>query len=226
MARFAEGTKVDFPELAAIKRELAARFAPNIRAKFLGAALNKATKPTATALKRNTKAAFKSVSGNLARSVDNIVRRYPKTGNAVGIVGYRKSGGKKVPGGPVEKGKDRAFHAGLLMFGTKQRRTKKGSIASTYKTRGTFTIKGRAKRGKFAGSTRVRTVPKSPKAFFKRAGKNESVNLGKIYGNDVIKQTMQQETSSIRRVLREQMSDVVERAARFLEIKFPPKKGT
>jgi hypothetical protein len=52
------------------------------------------------------------------------------------------------------------------------------------------------------------------------------VNLGKIYGNDVIKQTLQQQTSSIRRVLREQMSDVVERAARFLEIKFPPKKGS
>jgi hypothetical protein len=64
------------------------------------------------------------------------------------------------------------------------------------------------------------------KRFFKRAGKGESVNLGKIYGNDVIKQTLQQQTLSIRRVLREQMSDVVERAARFLEIKFPPKKGS
>lgn len=58
-----------------------------------------------------------------------------------------------------------------MMFGTKERRTKKGSIASSYKTRGTFTIKGRAKRGKFAGSTRVRTVPKSPKAFLSEPAK-------------------------------------------------------
>lgn len=225
MSRFVTDTKIEFPELAAIKRELAARFSPNIRAKFLGAALNKATKPTARALKRNVKSTFKRVSGNLERSVTSVVRRYVKTGNAVGVVGFRKGGKKKIPGGPVEKGPDRAYHAGLLLFGSKDRRTKKGSIASSYKARGPFTIKGRAKRGKFAGSTRVRTVPKLPKAFFKRAGKNESVNLGRIYGNDVIKETLNREASSIRRVLREQMSDVVERAARFLELKFPPKKG-
>lgn len=223
MARYARGTRIDFPEITAIKRELAARFAPNIRAKFLGAALNKATKPVARSLKQNTKKTFKRVSGNLERSVANVVRRYVKTGNAVGIVGYTKAGGKKVPGGPVEKGKARAFHAGLLIFGTKQRRTKKGSIASSYRTRGPFVMK-KAKRGKFAGTTRVRTVPKYPKAFFKQGPSGSGVDLGRIYGQDVIKQTLNQNASMIRQILRQEMSTVVERAARFLEIKFPPRK--
>lgn len=223
MARYAKGTRIDFPEITAIKRELAARFAPNIRAKFLGAALNKATKPVARSLKQNTKKTFKRVSGNLERSVANVVRRYVKTGNAVGIVGYTKAGGKKVPGGPVEKGKARAFHAGLLIFGTKQRRTKKGSIASSYRSRGPFALK-KAKRGKFAGTNRVRTVPKYPKAFFKQGPSGSGVDLGRIYGQDVIKQTLNQNASMIRQILRQEMSTVVERAARFLEIKFPPRK--
>ena len=103
MARYAQGTRIDFPEITAIKRELAARFAPNIRAKFLGAALNKATKPVARSLKQNTKKTFKRVSGNLERSVANVVRRYVKTGNAVGIVGYTKAGGKKFQAGRLKK---------------------------------------------------------------------------------------------------------------------------
>lgn len=225
MARYVQDTRIDFPEITAIKRELAARFAPNIRAKFLGAALNKATKPVARSLKQNTKKTFKRVSGNLERSVANVVRRYVKTGNAVGIVGYTKAGGKKVPGGPVEKGKDRAFHAGLLLFGTKQRRTKQSSIASSYYTRGPFTIKGKARRGKFKGSTRVRTTPPYPRAFFMRASRGSRVNLGRIYGQDVITETLNQNASMIRQILRQEMSTVVERAARFLEIKFPPRKS-
>jgi hypothetical protein len=226
MARYAQGTRIDFPEITAIKRELAARFAPNIRAKFLGAALNKATKPVARSLKQNTKKTFKRVSGNLERSVASVVRRYYKTGNAVGVVGYTKAGGGKTTAtkGTIQKGKDRAFHAGLLIFGTKQRRTKKGSIASSYKTRGPFVLK-KAKRGKFAGSARVRTVPKYPRAFFKRGEKGSGVDLGRIYGQDVITQTLNQNASMIRQILRQEMSTVVERAARFLEIKFPPRKS-
>lgn len=225
MSRYAQGTKVDFPELAAIKRELAAKFAPNIRAKFLGAAINKATKPVARALKQNTKSAFKNVSGNLRRSIASVVRRYPKTGNAVGIVGYTKAGtGKKTPtGGTVQKGKDRAYHAGLLIFGTKNRRTKKAGVASSFNSRGPFTIKKKAKRGKFGGSARVRTTPASPKAFFKKAAKGQKVNLGRIYPNDVLRKTYEQNTSVIRSTLQQEMGDIVERAARFLEIKFPPK---
>lgn len=226
MARYATGTKVEFPELAAIKRELAARFSPSIRAKFLGAAINKATKPTARALKQATKASFKSVSGNLARAVDNVVRRYPRTGNAVGLVGFRKagSGGKTTPTkGTIQKGKDRAFHAGLVIFGTKPRYAK-GAIASSYSTRGPFTIKGKAKRGKHKGAARVRTVPASPKAFFKKAPRGSRVALGRVHGNDVLARTLQQQSSNIRQILRHEMSDIVERAARFLEMKFPPRR--
>jgi len=224
MARFA-GSKVEFPEIADIKRQLKARFAPRITAKFLGAALRKATAPGVKALKAEVRTGHKRVSGNLLRSVTQVVRRYPRSGNAVGLVGFMKAGtGKTIPtAGSIQKGKDRAFHAGLVTFGTKERRTKKGSIASSYKTRGPFTIKGRSKRGKFAGSTRVRTVPKSPKAFFKRAPAGGRVYLGKMRGSDPIAAALRQATPEIRRVLREQMSDVVERAARFLEMDFPPR---
>lgn len=224
MAQDTTGTNIDFPELAAIRKELAARFHPRVRAKFLGAALTQATKPTANALKQVTKQNFSKVSGNLLRSVTQVVRRYPKTGNAVGLVGFTKAGvgSKTKTGGTIMKGKDRAYHAGLLVFGTKRRRTK-GPIASSYSSRGPFVIKGKAKRGKFAGSTRVRTTPKYPKAFFKRGSGDSGVDVGQIYANDVITQTLRRESSNIRRVLREQMSDVVERAARYLAYKFPTK---
>jgi hypothetical protein len=229
MAFFSQGTRVDFPELAAIRKQLAERFKPNIRAKFLGAAIRKATKPVAQKLKAETRSTFKRVSGNLLRSVTTVVRKYPKSGNAVGIVGFTKAGtGKRIPTkGSIQKGKDRAFHAGLLIFGTKNRRTK-GSIASSYNTRGPFRIRKRTKRGKYAGSTRVRTVPKSPRAFFKKAGRGlfggqKKVKLGRIYPNDVLLKTYKKNKGMIRRALREEMTDIVERAARFLEVKFPPK---
>jgi len=223
MARYA-GTVIEFPEIKQIRLKLQARFAPRIRAKFLGAALRKATQPGVRMLKSTTRASHKRVSGNLLRSVTSVIRRYPKTGNAVGIVGYQKAGtGKATPtAGTIQKGKDRAFHAGLIVFGTKDRRAK-GAIASSYNKRGPFTIKGQAKRGKHAGSTRVRTVPKFPKAFFKRAPAGRKVFLGRVIGSDPIAAALRQAAPEIRRVLREQMSDVVERAARFLETDFPPR---
>lgn len=225
MARYASDTKVEFPELQAIRDELKARFSPSVRAKFLGAALKAATDPTAKDLKTNTKAAFGKVTGNLYRSVTSVVKRYPKTGNAVGLVGYRKSGTSKLmfSRGNVRRGADYAYHAGLLIFGTKSRRTKRKGIASSYNSRGSFSIKKKAKRGKYAGSTRVRTTPKYPKAFFKKGEKGRGVNLGKIHGNDVLMRTFNQNKGEIRSKLAEQMTDVVERATRFLQVRFPPK---
>lgn len=222
MAKYLAKTKVEFPEIKQIQRKLQERFAPNVRAKFLGAALKKATKPGSDELKRQVRQNFNRVSGNLLRSVSSVVRRYPKTGNAVGLVGFEATGLKRIPGGPVEKGKNRGYHAGRLIFGTERRRTD-GPIASTYRTRGAFILKKRAKRGKFAGSTRVRTTPRYPKAFFKRAPSGESVDVGRIYGNDVITKALRASSSQIRKVLREQMSDVVERAARYLESDFARK---
>lgn len=227
MARYTTGTRIDFPEIEAIRRELNAKFAPNVRAKFLGAALKKATDPTKNALKQKTRQRFGKVSGNLLRAVASVIRRYPRTGNAVGLVGFTKAGGgkNKKTKGKILKGSERAYHAGLLIFGTKDRRTK-SSIASSYKTRGPFQLKKKAKRGKFAGVSRVATVPKYPKAFFKKGSRGGGgVNVGRIYGNDVITETLRQNASSIRRILGEEMSTVVERATRFLAIKFPPRKS-
>lgn len=221
MARFA-GTKVEFPELKEVRRNLQSRFSPRITAKFLGAAVKKASKPTETTLKTIVKTHHKKVTGNLYRSITTAVRRYPRTGNAVALVGFTKAGsGKTVPtGGTVQKGKDRAFHAGLIVFGTKMRRTKKGSIASSLKSRGPMRIEETIKRGKRAGQTRIRTR-KFPFTFFKRAPKGEKVFLGKVYGTDPLRQALNSSQGQVRQVLRGEMVDIVERAARFLAMDFP-----
>ena len=223
MARYA-GTVVEFPEIKQIRMRLEARFAPNIRAKFLGAALKKTTQPAVKAIRQYLRANHKRVSGNLSASVTAVVRRYPKTGNAVALAGFQKPPkGKKVPAeGKITKGKDKAYHAGLITFGTKERKTSK-SVASSWNKRGPFTIKGKSRGGKKGGSNSVKTVPRSPKAFFKRAPAGKRVSLGRVKGTDPVGKAFKQIAPTIRRILQKEMSDVVERAARFLQKDFPPR---
>lgn len=218
MARFA-GTAVEFPEIRQVVNELKARFHPSVRAKFLGAAVRAAAKPATASLKRIVRQDHKRVTGNLAKSIDSKVKSYKKSGNAVGLVGFTKAGQAK-PGQKVKKGKNNAYHAGLITFGTKERRTK-GRIASSYRTRGAFTLLARAKRGKSAG--KIRTSPKYPKAFFASAAAGQRVSLGSVKGSDPIQKALQQSQSLVRRELKTQMSDIVERAARYLAKRFPPR---
>lgn len=223
MARF-KGNTVEFPELKAIQRELKVRFDPRITAKFLGAALNKAAEDPKKALQRIVRANHKAVTGNLYRSITKVVRRYPKSGNAVGLVGFNKAGaGQTIPtGGKVQKGKDRAFHQGLIVFGTKERRTKKSSVASSFWSRGPFRVQKTVTRGKNKGQARLVTG-KYPFNFMKRAPKGQKVSLGRVSGTDPIKEALNQSAGKIRESLRGSMSDIVERAARYLEKDFPAK---
>lgn len=225
MARFA-GVKVEFPEIAELRKELR-RFPSNIAAKHLGAALRKAAKPAQDALKAEVRANQKGPSGNLLRSVATKVVTYKRTGNAVAVVGFQKATGGKSDDGRVKKGKDRAFHAGFLEFGTKPRRTKKGSIASSF-WRGLtpFELLKPAKRGKFAGSTRVRTKPKWPKAFFKRAPAGQRVNLGRTLPEKPIATSFRKAAGSVRSVLAAGVTNAIEKAAKDLANKFPPKGTT
>lgn len=222
MARFT-GATVEFPEIAELRKQLR-QFPANIAAKHLGSALRKASKPGMTALRSEVRANQKGPTGNLRRAITTKVVTYKKSGNAVAMVGFTKAGsGKKTPTkGSVQKGKDRAFHAGFLEFGTKPRYTKK-SIASSYNRLGPFVLKPPPKRGKFAGSKRVQTTPKLPKAFFKRAPAGQRVYLGVTQPERPIATSFKKASGSIRSELKAGMSTAIEKAGKDLANKFPVK---
>lgn len=222
MGRFT-GVKVEFPELHELRKQLR-QFRSNVAAKHLGAALRRASKPGLAALRSEVRANQKGPTGNLRKSIATKVITYKKTGNAVALVGFTKAGtGKTSPtGGSVQKGKDRAFHAGFLEFGTKPRYTKK-SIASSYNRLGPFKLKPIAKRGKFAGQARVQTTPKLPKAFFKRAPAGQRVYLGRTQPEKPIATSFKRSVSSIRSELKAGMENAIAKAAKDLAFRFPPK---
>jgi hypothetical protein len=172
MAKKKDSTlKVDmyFPDMDELRAELK-KLPNNLAAKGLGAALRKAIQPGLTALRRNTP---KGPTGNLRKSIKTKVKTYPRTGAAVGMVGYSWGGDSK------------GYHQGFLEFGTKERRTKK-RFASSWKrsllnnagaSRAGFQILN-PKRGRNAG--KLVTNPKPPKAFFKSAKAGQTVELGKM----------------------------------------------
>jgi hypothetical protein len=224
------GTAIEFPEIAELRKQLR-QFPNNIAAKHLGAALRKASKPGQTALKAEVRANQRGPTGNLLRAVTTKVVTYKKSGNAVALVGFTKAGtgaskyaSASGSAKSVKKGKDRAFHAGFLEFGTKPRYTKK-SIASSYKRLGPFVIKPIAKRGKFAGQVRVQTKPKYPKAFFKRAPSGQRVFLGRTQPEAPIKTSFGKSQGSIRSALKAGVSTAIEKAGKDLANKFPPARG-
>lgn len=171
------GVKIEFPELPKLKQAFR-NIRPSIAKRSIGAALKRAMQPGVAALKKTTP---KGPTGNLRKAIFSTTKTY-KSGNVVGLIGYRKAGtgkAKKNKGGSVRKGKDFAYHQAIVEFGNKRpRRTKEKSIASSYNRLGNFKLKKPPKRGKFAGSTRVQTTPKYPKAFFKRAPSGLLVDLG------------------------------------------------
>lgn len=217
------GVKVEFPELHELRKQLR-RFPSNIAAKHLGSALRKASKPGLAALRSEVRANQKGPTGNLRRSITTKVKTYKRSGNAVALVGFTKAGtGKSTPtGGSVQKGKDRAFHAGFLEFGTNPRYTKK-SIASSYNRLGPFKIKPIAKRGKFAGQARVQTTPKLPKAFFKRAPAGQKVYIGRTQPEKPIATSFKKSVGSIRSELKSGMETAIEKAGKDLANTFPVK---
>ena len=73
-----------------------------------------------------------------------------------------------------------------MEFGTKERTIKTSSrrsgasVASSFRSLGTFKIAKVATRGKFAGAVRVNTSPKYPKAFFKKAARGAVLSVGSM----------------------------------------------
>lgn len=226
--------KVEFPELRELQKAFR-EFRPSLARKHMGAAIRRSLGPGLTALRGKV---TRGPTGNLARAITSKVKTY-KSGNAVGLVGFVAAGSSKAKsagGGKVQKGKDRAFHAGFLEFGTKERfiktSSRKGgaSIASSFKSFGPFKIAKVATRGKFAGVARVRTTPKYPKAFFKKAARGQLLSVrampvGGQKGEPPVKSAYQQSLGSMRSQLGIEMTAALLKAQKDLAYKFPVKRN-
>lgn len=209
---------IEFTELTELRQQFK-ELPKNIAAKHLGAALRAAMKPGISSLRNNTP---KGPSGNLRKSIKLKVKTYPKNGNAVGLVGYEIGKGSK------------GYHQGFLEFGTKERETKKGRFASSWKSsslnnsqyvRGGFTILN-PKRGRNAG--KLVTSPKPPKAFFKTAKAGQTVKLGKMpiggrTGVPPVKTSFNQSKPAMQSLLRQELATRLEKA--LAEIKGRVAKG-
>ena len=224
--------KVEFPELRELQQAFKG-FRPSLAKKHMGAAIRRSLKPGTDTLKQTTP---KGPTGNLRRAITSKVKTYV-SGNAVGLVGYTAAGsGKKksAGGGTVNKGKDRAFHAGFLEFGTRERiiktssRRAGASVASSFRTLGPFTINRPPKKGKFAGVVRVTTKPKYPKAFFKKAPRGAILSLrempkGGSLGQPPVKTAYTKSLSSMRSQLAINMTQSLINAQKDLADRFPVK---
>lgn len=219
--------KVEFPELRQLQQAFR-ELRPSLSSKYMGAAIKASLKPGLTALRANVS---KGPTGNLARAITSKVKSY-SSGNAVGLVGFTAAGSGKTKstGGSVRKGKDRAFHAGFLEFGTKERviktssRRAGASVASSFNTLGQFKIAKIAKRGKFAGAVRVNTSPKYPKAFFKKAPRGQMLSLGHMpvggkKGRAPVKTAYRESLPSMRQLLAAEMTKSLNNA---MKDKFGP----
>jgi len=115
----------DFPELKAVGDAIRGLGDKEFTARSLEAALAKAIKPAEVRLRELTPV---GPTGNLRAAVTSVAKAYTKNGNAVGLIGYRrtgKRGSESAAGGRVRvssggKG-DRAYHQWLIEFGTRAR---------------------------------------------------------------------------------------------------------
>ena len=173
-------------------------------------------------------------TGNLGRAVAMRTRLYTKNKFnlpiPVAIVGYRRSGtgsSRKVPGGSIQKGNDRAFHSHLVEFGTKRRfpgksrkiksarvnvdgfrqtlvlRAKESVtgdsvLMSSYKTSGPFR------------TTRSGTTPPYPKAFIARI--NPAVGLGEMPAFHPLQKAFDASRSAMQAMLLQSMKDGIRQA--------------
>jgi len=113
----------DFDGLADKFRELP----KSLAAASIGAGVKRAMKPAEQALKQ---IAPVGPTGNLRRGVATKAKRYPKTGAAVAVVGFRKPNSKGPPKEGTKrrnKASDKTQHQFLVEYGSKQRFTKSGA---------------------------------------------------------------------------------------------------
>ena len=117
---------LEFPDLPGLAEQF--RHLPkSLASAAIGAGVKRALKPAEEELKRQTPV---GPTGNLKRGIATKAKRYPKTGSAVAIVGYRKSGTGKPPKEGTKrrnKASDKTQHQFLVEYGSKPRVTKGGA---------------------------------------------------------------------------------------------------
>ncbi len=111
---------INTEELRSLRDNIRAFFPKKEAAKVIGDAIKKAIQPAFNRLREVTPV---GPTGNLRRAVSQKVKPYPRTGVAVGLIGYRRAGSdpSEETAGSVRTGPDRGFHQWWLEFGTKQR---------------------------------------------------------------------------------------------------------
>ena len=117
---------LEFPDLPGLAKQFR-QLPKSLASAAIGAGVKRAMKPAQEELKRQTPV---GPTGNLKRGIATKAKRYPKTGSAVAIVGYRKSGTGKPPKEGTKrrnKASDKTQHQFLVEYGSKPRVTKGGA---------------------------------------------------------------------------------------------------
>lgn len=120
------GMTFEFPDLPGLADQFR-QLPKSLASAAIGAAVKRAMKPAQETLKRTVPV---GPTGNLKRGIATKAKRYPKTGAAVAIVGFRKPGSKKPPKEGVKRrnrAADKTQHQFLVEYGSKQRFTKTGA---------------------------------------------------------------------------------------------------
>ena len=117
---------LEFPDLPGLAEQFR-QLPKSLAAAAIGAGVKRAMKPAEEELKRQAPV---GPTGNLKRGIATKAKRYPKTGSAVAIVGFRKSGTGKPPKEGTKrrnKASDKTQHQFLVEYGSKPRVTKGGA---------------------------------------------------------------------------------------------------
>jgi len=131
-----------------------------LRKKYLKASVNQTITPM---LKTFKGLIPKLVTGNLKRSAAKKTVSYGDR-IAVGLVGYSMT--------RKEDENAKGWAQGFIEYGTKDRFTKNGSIASSYNKRGPFTMY-------YGDNQEIELDPPYPVSFFKKSKRGEPVYLGR-----------------------------------------------
>lgn len=118
---------LEFPDLPGLAEQFR-QLPKSLASAAIGAGVKRALKPAEEELKRQTPV---GPTGNLKRGIATKAKRYPKTGSAVAIVGYRKApkGGTESPKSSKRRNKanNKTQHQFMVEYGTKPRVTKGGA---------------------------------------------------------------------------------------------------
>lgn len=117
---------LEFPDLPGLADQFR-KLPKSLASAAIGAGVKRALKPAQEELQRTVPV---GPTGNLKRGIATKAKRYPRTGAAVAIVGFRKPGSSKPPKSGTKrrnKASDKTQHQFLVEYGSKQRFTKSGA---------------------------------------------------------------------------------------------------